>query len=194
MTLRSITLPEPLPFSRAGYGDTLAAHARLLESHAARLHAASLRRLRTQEDLDLVDHYVGTVFGPDTREERSDLVHRERAVANWRTHRGIASELLSIPGRMLLHVVVTAGSAISLHTMRLDMRRLTLEGPAVVVEPRVQRHRVSGLGPVLVTRWVEPSGEARYGWTAVPPEPATGAEACDRLIARYEATARRGIT
>ena len=135
----------------------------------------------------MADHYAGRIVqGLDGRMEKVDVIHRPRMTRYFRAYRGIAGHLLQWPGSFGLYVVVAVGDAISLHMMRIERERLVPEGKALVFEPTVQMHRKSGLGPLLVTRWVGPDQEARFGWAAIPSNPASPEEALGRLIARYE--------
>ena len=194
MVLRSITLPAPIPFPRRGYGDVLGDHARLVAANAGALHVEVRKRIRDDEELDMVDHYAARITATGSAaDDRVDVQHRETVVRYWRAYRGIAGRLLDERRPYRLDVVVASGCAVSVHRMRLDGTQLTPAGHALVVEPMVQRHRVSGLAPLLVTRWVEPDGEARFAWVPVPSEPSTPAEALDRLLVRHDAAVRRAL-
>jgi hypothetical protein len=187
MTLRSITLPAPLPFRRDGYADVLAEHARLLTEHAGRLHTAARTFLRDDEELDMADHYAGRIVqGLDGRLEKVDVIHRPSMIRYFRAYRGIAGQLLLRPGSYGLYVVVAVGDAVSVHETRMERDKLIPAGKALVVEPAVQMHRKSGLGPLLVTRWLGPDQEARFGWVPIPSRPASPEEGLARLHARYE--------
>jgi hypothetical protein len=189
----TITLPAPLAFPREPFAAALAEHARLLQEHAERLLLLS-RELATSQypPLPVVDLAAVIAARPDAEaevrvEQRGDIAHY---VAHYR---GVLRPLLFRSEAPQLPIVVIARGAISLHVATIAPaicgdrapHRLVVDPACLAVEPLVQEHRTSDLGPLLVTRWMHPDREARYAWVTIPPEPESDEEATDRVLGHY---------
>ncbi len=189
----TITLPSPLAFPREPFAAALAEHPRLLQEHAERLLLLT-REFATSHSphIPAVDLAAVVVARPDAKDEvrvehRGDTAHY---VANYR---GVLRPLLVRSEDPQLPIVVIACGAISLHVARIAPaihgdgapHRLALDPASLAVEPLEQEHRTSGLGPLLVTRWMHPDREARYAWVTIPPEPETDEEAADRVLEHH---------
>ncbi|HEX4446679.1 MAG TPA: hypothetical protein VH044_08085 [Polyangiaceae bacterium] len=198
----SITLPRPLAFPRGPFAGALAEHHRLLAKHAGAFSFLA-RKLQSSFEVqpphvnDLAAVIDATRTGPDDVQVQPRWEVAQYAV----DYRGVLGRLLLRGEPSHMPVVVFANGAASLHVGTLDTTAgadrprgaFVVEAADVVVEPLVQEHNESPLGPYLTTRWVHPDGESRYAWVPMPPSPATYEEAAERILRQYEALARQRL-
>ncbi len=187
--------PEPLPFPRAPYADSLAVHAKLLANFGDRLFAEARAFGVEGSPFEHLHDYVGRI-APASMGVVVDMVPRRQAIELTRDLHGISRALYLIPPRFHFRLLIVARGLVSLHTLEIegaqtDASRLRVVSRDDVVEPRKQKHRDAGA--YTVTRWVAFDREPRYAWRLTPTEPTSWEESADRLLALYEGQVREHL-
>jgi hypothetical protein len=196
--IRSSQIPDPITFSRDGYSDVLADHARLLEEGTPRLLWLTGRFDDEPNPYNTLPDLAGRIVEEGER-AYAFVQGRVRTGTDFALYHGIHRALLAPKESSLFHVVISAGGVVSLQVLRLDGLDETPQAPRfavavrnVVVEPSDQRHvHVAGW---TITRWVDASGVARYQWAVAPPVSPSPKEEIDRVFAVHESRVREKVT